>query len=278
MDPSLIRSPYKKKTKKVQVCEVISKPKPLSLLNNDRSLLTIEEWNLLSNTLHAYDEQNLVIRTQHCLKEQSSLPPKLRTKQMNTLELIGSYYLAVQPFIERSPYFSTLPLDIRKIILENNFSGTGGFNTMIAAAEANVFDNENHVARCNEIYGTDYVRESERLLTRFEPNITLLKLFLMVLMFSTHCSLVLYDHSIESINRSSTKSLDLLHIQNIFITMLWKYLVYQYGHEDAIRCFINMIKNYLDVLNHMHENVSQQHQKMVDNIIEKTTQSLEIVE
>ena len=35
---------------------------------------------------------------------------------------------------------------------------------MFAAAEANVFDNETHVATCNEIYGADYVKESYRLL------------------------------------------------------------------------------------------------------------------
>ncbi len=62
----------------------------------------------------------------------------------------------MQPFIERSPYFSSLSTDIRRLIIQNNLHGLGSFNTMLAALEANVFDNENHVARCNEIYGVDF--------------------------------------------------------------------------------------------------------------------------
>jgi hypothetical protein len=142
---------------------------------------------------------------------------------------------------------------------------------VLAAAEANVFDNEFHVATCNEIYGTDYVKESHRFLTRLESNRTLLKILLMVLAFSTNSSIVKYDHSINLIDISVVNSFNLLHIQNIFVTMLWKYLVYQYGYANAIRCFDHLVKNYLDVLIRTHENVSKQHWKMVDSIVEKTT-------
>jgi hypothetical protein len=177
----------------------------------------------------------------------------------------------MQPFIERSPYFHNLSTDIRRIIIQNNLNGIGSFNTMLAALEANVFDNENHVARCNEIYGVDYVKESYRLLMKIESNRTLLKIILMILAFSNNCSIVTYDYSIKPITISSYQ---LFYIQNIFVSMLWKYLIYQYGYVDAIRCFVRLVKNYLDVLRRTHENVSRQHYQMVHTILEKTTCSL----
>jgi hypothetical protein len=180
----------------------------------------------------------------------------------------------MQPFIERSPYFYTLPTDIRRIIIQNNLNGTGSFNSVLASAEANVFDNEIHIAACNEIYGTDYVKEAHRFLSRMESNRTLLKIMLMIFAFSSNCSIVTYDYTINFINSSTINTLYLFRIQNTFIIMLWKYLLYQYGYVDAIKCFVRLVKNYLDVLTRTHENVSKQHWKMVDNIVEKTTHSL----
>ena len=182
------------------------------------------------------------------------------------------FILPVQPLIERCPYFQSLPTDTRRIIIQNNFSGTGSFNSVVAAADANVFDNQAHVAACNEIYGADYVKESHRVSTRIEPNRTLLKIMLLVLAFSSNCSIVIYDHSVNPINISSV--INLIHIQDIIVTMLWKYLVYQYGYVEAVRRFAYIVKNYLDVLNRTHENVSTQHWDMVDVIVEKTTHLL----
>jgi hypothetical protein len=145
---------------------------------------------------------------------------------------------------------------------------------MIAADDANVFDNEAHQHMCDEIYGVDYMKEIYRLINKLEPNRVLLKVLLIILAFSTNCSIVTYDRSIKLINLSAIDSFYLRGIQDIFVTMLWKYLVYQYGYEGAVRHFDHIVKNYLDTLNRSHANVSTEHWEMVDIIVEKTTHSL----
>ena len=244
----------------------------MSLLNHDRSTLTVDEWGLLSNVVHAYDEQNLAVRTQWRFKEQSSLPAKLRSKPTSTLELIGLYFEAMQPFIERAPHFHSATSDIRKTIVRNNMHGIGAFNSLLAAAEANVYDNENHVLICNDIYGIEYVAESYRVMKRIEPNRTLVKLLLVVLAFSSNCSIVSYDRSGDFASTPTVYMLHMIQNQNLFVTMLWKYLLYQYGHAGAVRRFDCMIKNYLDTLNRMNANVSTIHWQMIDDIVEKTAQ------
>jgi hypothetical protein len=184
---------------------------------------------------------------------------------------MSSFYTAIQPFIKRSPHFQTLSPDIRRTLIKNNLSGTGAFNSMFAAVEAKVFDNEFYLVTCNEIYGTDYVKESRRVLTRMESNGTLIKIMLIILAFSSNCSIVLSEHLI---NTSAISSIVLTRIQDIFITIMWKYLVYQYGFIEAVRRLDYLVKNYLDVLNRINENDSIQHRKMVDVIIEKTKHSL----
>ena len=145
---------------------------------------------------------------------------------------------------------------------------------MFAAYEAKVFDNESHVATCNEIYGVDYVKESYRLLIRMELNGTLIKMMLIILAFSSNCSIVLPEHTFNLANTSITSSITLIHIQDVLVVTLWKYLVYQYGFIGAVRKLDYLVKNYLDVLNRVNENHSQQHAKMVDVIIDKITHSL----
>lgn len=245
----------------------------MNLLYHDQSLLTVDEWNLLSNIIHAYDEQNLVIRVQCSLKEQSALPLKIRSKQINTLQLVGSFYSVMQPFLERSPWFGNLPRDIRRMIIHNNLSGTGSLNATFASIDANLFDDELYVNNCEEIYGKDYVTENLRLFARMEPNRNLLKILLMTLTFSNSCSVITLEHSSHWMPISTFHSYHLLTIQNVFVTMLWKYLVYQYGSDGAVRCFVRLIKNYLDLLLRMHANHSTQHWQMVDTIAEQTTHS-----
>ena len=62
----------------------------------------------------------------------------------------------------------------------------------------------------------------------------------MILAFSSNCSIVLSDHSLNLTNTSATSSISLIHIQDIFIVILWKYLVYQYGFIDAVRRLDNL--------------------------------------
>ena len=177
----------------------------------------------------------------------------------------------MQPFIERSPWFFNLPHETRRTIIQNNLSGLGSFNAVIATIEANLFDEDMYMNNCKEIYGKDYVDENFRIVSKFESNRTLFKIFLMILTFSTNCSIISYEQAFQWIPLSNFHSYHLNQIQNTFVTMLWKYLVYQYGHAGAVRCFVRVVKNYLDLLLRVHANHSVQHWQMVDTIVEKST-------
>ena len=189
--------------------------------------------------------------------------------------MIGTFYTAIQPLLERSPYFNDLSPSIQQLVIRNNLYGTGALNAMYAAAEAKLFESASHIVNCNEIYGADYILETQRLLGRMESNGTLIKIMLTILAFATNSSVVSYDQSIDAINQSSERSsLILLRIQDTIITMLWKYLVYQFGFTQAVQRFDHLVKNFLDILERIHANASEQHTRMLDSIVEKTTQAL----
>ncbi|CAF0733242.1 unnamed protein product [Adineta steineri] len=279
MDPKVLRGTTKRAAAYInfqqqQQQTYVPQPTTISLLSKDHSTLTFDEWNILSNIVHAYDEQNIVIRIQHALQEQSSLPLKLRSKQSSTLDLVGLFYTAIQPFIERSPYFHDLPIVVRQVLIHNNLNGTGAFNSLFGALQANVFDNEAHILNCNEIYGAEYVKESERVMRRLESDTTLIKMLLIILVFSSNCSIISSEQIFSLSYTSTTSAMILTHVQDIFVVILWKYLVYKYGFIEAVRRLNRLVKNYLDLLNRVHENHSKQHAEMVNIIVEKTADSL----
>ena len=247
----------------------------MAIPHNNSVTLTHDEWNLLSNVLSAYDEQNLVQKTENAIKTQLSLPPKLRSKQMHTLNLLGLFYSSINSFLERSPFFNALSPDLRRLMIENNLNGTGALNLLYTAAQAKLFDHLYLIVNCDRIYGSDYVQENQRLVARLDNNGTLIKLMLMILSFASNSSPLIYQQSRNSTTHSSESiSIALLRIQNIFITMMWKYLVYQYGFHDAVKRFDHLVKNYLDILNRINANLTRAHLAMLDEILNKTTNAL----
>jgi hypothetical protein len=147
---------------------------------------------------------------------------------------------------------------------------------MFAAGEAKIFNYDNYITTCNEIYGPDLVKEAERLIARRESNGILIKMMLAILAFSSNCSIVLPDYTFDLTNSSmtTTNSVILIRTQDVFIVLLWKYLVYQYGFIEAVRRLNNLVKCHLDLLNQMNEISNKQHVDMIDMIIRKATQSL----
>ncbi|CAF4772032.1 unnamed protein product [Rotaria sp. Silwood1] len=231
MDPALIRfipdsRKVSKKIQKVQTKEdkQIQLPGslPLGLLQNDRSTLTTNEWTLLSNCLHAFDEQNPSARIQNSLNELTSLPPKLRLKPLELTNLIRELFSSIGPLIERSSDFHSLPVNVRQILVKRNLYITGSMNGL-------------------------FLCQCRRKIARYDPNGSLIKIFVFILAFSSNCSLVTYDSQADLTIMSN--SIHLVPIQNVYITMLWKYLIYLYGFKEAVLRFTRLIKDVLDLVN-----------------------------
>ncbi|CAF5007124.1 unnamed protein product [Rotaria sp. Silwood1] len=279
MNPKLIRQwSYKKLRlkhdqllKNKNECQ-LSKPLPISLLNNDRSTLTKDEWNLLSNVIHAYDEANIIPQMKYHLEQQSSLPPKLRSKASQAILVFKVLLSTFQSFFERSSYFRNLSTKTRQILIENNSEIAGTLNSILVMREINALNNMTFITSCTTIYGDDVIKKSYHLTTRLESNGIFVKLMILTLAFSTNCSIVI-PHYTEN-RMTSSSALSVFHIECILVTMFWKYLIYHYGFSGAVRCFNHLIKSVLDILYSANEMRNTYHENLVDTLVEETKRSL----
>ena len=208
------------------------------------------------------------------LYQQSSLPPKLRTKSTIIFDIIGFYYVTIESFIKRISYFHGLPVDARRAVIHHNSDTAGTFNSMFLVRESNALDNSAYSVGCTDIYGKANYNIMKKYLTQLEPNGILFKIMLSIIIFSGNCSIVALDYS-ENI-ATMTSTIYLFRTQNILVTMLWKYLNYQYGFSGAVKCFNSFIKFILNILRWTGETPVVEHWDMVDIIVENTARSLTI--
>ncbi|CAF1526944.1 unnamed protein product [Rotaria magnacalcarata] len=171
-------------------------PLPLSLLQNDRSTLTTNEWTLLSNILHAFDEENALTRIQCSLDALSALPPKLRSKPIELMKFVRQLYLGVGPLIVRSLYFHSLLTNDRQL-LKHNLYMIGMMNELFLSRELGLIGNASIVNRLAQLYEPKYMIEMCRNIARYDHNGSLIKILLFVIGFSCNCSIVKYNDATQ---------------------------------------------------------------------------------
>lgn len=242
----------------------------MALLQKDHSRLTSDEWTLLSNVIHAYDGANIISNTKSHLQQQSARPLKIRSKLSSAFQMVTPFYLSMQPFVERSPYFHQLPSNSRRALLQHNSENAGAFNCIFLMKELNALENPAFLDACQAIYGPLIFPYLHLFVQRFETNGTLVKVIFLIHAFSTNCSVVNFMPK-ENLDDDYSGSLALLHVQNLLVTMFWKYLSYQYGFQGAVKRLDSLIKPIINILGNNNDDMNKNHLQMIDNLVEETS-------
>ena len=153
-----------------------------------------------------------------------------------------------------------------------NCETAGKYNSIFLVREANALDYSAYTIGCCNLYGYENYLELKKFLAQLEPNGVLFKVMLLILAFSGNCSLVLPDYTAH--HSRITSIISLIRIQNVLVTMFWKYLNYQYGFLGAVKCFNSLMKYILNIIRWGSDRPSAQHIDMVDTLIENTERSL----
>jgi len=246
--------------------------RPLNLLENDRSKLTREEWNLLSNIIHAYDATEIMSHTKQSFDNQSSLPPKIRWKMSTVFYLIKQIHSTFQIFIERTPQYQYLSARSCRAIVQRNSDLFSSINSIFILREINAVELAVFQETFGLIYSQDAMQNLTGLLSRLNFDGTYIKIMLMIFAFSNTFSIVKYDSSVELTQKINWTPV--FTIQNMFVTIFWKYLLYQHGFNDAVKWFSNFVRYILDLMKITVNQRTRQHNQMINAVIEDTARLL----
>ena len=201
----------------------------------------------------------------------------MRVKEAFIVRLTQQSMMSMEPIIKRSPDFQTLPIDARRALLQRNSFGIAFFQTFILSRQLDFLNYSKFVLSVIGLYGLDSFKKVLNIYERADPDETVHKVMLFVTAFFSNTSMVIFD---STQNMSSTAvSMNLVRIQDFYVTMLWKYLLYRYGFNEAVRRYSSEITTMLDVYRILESIIGlKSYDEMFNMTVEQMERSLIIEE
>jgi hypothetical protein len=200
--------------------------------------MTVDQWNLISNLSYCYGQHSGISLGECYMREQNVLPLKLRFKSASMMKYFLMSMEGTQSIYENNRDFLSLSSNDRSVLLYNTMKHMASLSTSCIYSQIGLL---NHAAYYNTI-GTvihpNLVPAAKCIADRLDFDMIIRKLFLAILSFST-MNYTFYCNT-PPINLLNVKQV--LHIQNTYIELTWKYLLYKYNYKQTVLCFSNFIR------------------------------------
>jgi len=235
-------------------------------------MLSTNQWILLSNLIHSYDEHNALPIAKDYVKELDSLHPKLRFKidTKKTVEIITIVYQATESFIQSNNDFTSLSLNDRSIALRGAVDNVSCLSGCFLLRQSGLITNLAFRQGLEKTYGTVPYTLTLTAISLLDQDINLVKLALALFAFcASSCTLFEENNLFMPI----TDNQALLHIQNIYAELIWKYLIYKYTFHQAVLRFNQLVRCFIvEVTIRTHLQSVRNHTDAVDSLIQKMEQ------
>jgi len=261
----MIRASRPKQMKKSTLIEIINQKNnqpqqfgTINLLEQDQSLLNTDQWTLLSNLIHSYDEHNALPVGKAFMKELESLHPKLRFKiePKKIVEIVTVFYQATEPFIQSNRDFASLPLHDRSVVLRGAIDNVSCLGGGFIIRESGLITNLAFRQGLENTFGTVPYKFTLTAISLLDEDINLVKLTLSLFAFCTSSCTVFNENS-----------------SFMYAELIWKYLLYQYTFDQAVKRFSHLVKCLVAALTvRTHLQDVKNHTDVVDSLIEKIEQ------
>ncbi|CAF1518152.1 unnamed protein product [Adineta ricciae] len=250
------------------------------LLVNDRSSLSTDEWSTLSNVINIFDSRSPIPVIRNVVDAISNYPVKIRIKSAaaNIKQVMELMYGAVVPLVDNILDFRQMSSHDQSALLERNVPNTSILIGTLIFRDAGVYSSPLFNIDFPSLYGPIVAERATKTKQLIDTDGTLLKLIGIVLMFSTNTTIIT-EHNISNNDsmqkfRSFSNSNYLLHIQNIYVDILFKYMIYRYGYMEAVLRFAALIRVFIFASTTQYY-ASQElatHDELMDSLIKNTEQ------
>ncbi|CAF4222834.1 unnamed protein product, partial [Rotaria sordida] len=157
----------------------------LNLLQSDQSMLTIDQWNLLSNLSHCYDEHSGLSIGERFMLEQNALPLKLRFKKEEIKKLIQITLDRSQLLYKNNQDFLSLSADDRSILFHTTFTHTAHLSADMINYKIQLMNYPAYFHVIEMLTNPSLMPVVRRIADRLDFDMIIMKLFLVILSFST---------------------------------------------------------------------------------------------
>ncbi|CAF3126999.1 unnamed protein product [Rotaria sp. Silwood2] len=199
----------------------------------------------------------------------------MRYKLTRLSELFLSFIGRAEVFFENNPHFNSLCSHDRSILLHNTMKYVGGLGACFIIRQTGLLNDLTIFKSAEIIYGSGILANTMRVISQLNFDSTFFKLLLALVVFSTFN--YTYYTNVAPINLKDTTTI--LHIQNMYAELAWRYLIYKYDDERAVVYFSNFIRCLFSFHDVVIEAFEMKHCKdMVKSVIEQTKKTIALTE
>lgn len=236
-------------------------------IQSDQAILNNEQRNLLSNLIHCFDEHGGCLFVERFIKDQNSLPTQSHFEYLSVKDFFTSIKLKIVHVLEKNRDFHLLSLNDRNILLRTTVKHCSSLGGMFTLRQHKLFDYPSFYKSAEIIFRPESAALTQRVINQFDSDYTFIKLILAIISFSTINYTFYTDNN--QVNLMNIKAI--LFIQDMYIELAWRYLLYRYNEHEAIRYFLNIIRCILlvnDAIVAAHR--SEQFSQMIDTLLEQS--------
>ena len=215
------------------------------------------------------------------IARQSTLPLKIRLKLAQEFipSVVISFYTSLQSYINCTNEFRTFTEVEQGSLYQRNFHSITSLAGQLILRESGFFEHTAYMYAFGSLYDAETLARADAIIKRLDYDSTIVKIFLIIISFSSNCFLIGKKENLQE-DHLLRKTRVLFRYQNLYTELLWKYLLFRYGHLAAAIRFSGLVKQMLDLIPLTIDAYTENsaHQLMVNEITEKTGQTLNMTD
>ena len=235
-------------------------------MQSDNPTLTASQWTLLSNLIYSYDETKLLSIAQRITNAQDGET----TDSTLAEEFFMKAYETCGAYIRSNSDISTLTSDDRSDFLRNTANNVLCLGMALCYNLSQLCNCKYFIDVCTNVYGEKAVIIARQVLKFIDSDIVVAKLALSIFAFCSNNIVYSANITMETLN-----TLAIFRIQNTYVEVLWRYLVYKYGYYESVQRFMKLIQYLLAGIDAVCESQSiVKHVNDLESLIEQTELAL----
>ncbi|CAF0729180.1 unnamed protein product [Adineta steineri] len=246
-----------------------------NILHSDQSSHFDSQWTLLSNIVHSHDTFSTMSQMLITVNSLPALSGEAHSIVINPIEIINQMCISMQSFISSSPDFRILTLSEQTSLFERNLHCVIAFYSTLFFRHTGILRIPEYLNAFITIYGSDIMLSLRHTSEQLDPDPTLIKIILIILAFSSNCLIVNTNKTMER-DSLLDGTFRLLGSQNVYVELLWKYLISKYGYDESALRFTRLIQIFLCVIKKLAIVYTNNaiHRKILDGVTARTKQIL----
>ncbi len=241
---------------------------------DNRLHLTFSDQTLISNIVYAFDAFSPVAEIRRKIEMLNTSASDYQYDVSQSIHIMSSFYNSLQSFISSTPDFKVLTPTEQCSLFQRNMLGLLCIGGMYLMRESGIFDTPENESVLLPLYGMEVMQQAKTICQQLNCDPVVFKLMLVALAFSSNCYML---HNRGNIDKDSLLlgTFRLLGSQNVYVELMWKYLIQTYDYNTSVKEISSLVKQLLDTLKFsidLYEN-NQIHQAFIDNTIQQTEKS-----